>query len=88
MANKAYNAEMAQDNSLLEAALLGYETQLGKIKTAIADLQKRLGNAGPGGVPAPVVRTTHRKKHFISAEGRARIAEAQRKRWAAAKKRK
>ena len=75
-----------EDRSLLEAALVGYQSQLEKITSAIADLQKRLRYAGAGGVPAPVSKAPRRKKHRISAEGRARIAEAQRKRWAAAKK--
>ena len=74
------------DHSLLHAALLGYETQLSKIKHAIADIQQRLRYPGAGGVPAPVTRTARSKKRHISAEGRARIAEAQRKRWAAAKR--
>jgi hypothetical protein len=74
-----------QDTSLLEAALVGYQHQRETITAAIADLQKRVGNVGAGGVPAPAGRTP-RKKHRISAEGRARIAAAQRRRWAAAKK--
>ena len=74
------------DHSLFHAALLGYEHQLQQVTTAIADLQKRLRYAGAGGVPAPVVKTPRRKKHRISGEGRARIAEAQRARWAAMKK--
>jgi hypothetical protein len=76
------------DDSLLEAALVGYQAQAAKITAAIADIRKRLGRSGNGqrtpmplANPAPV-----RNKHHISAEGRARIAEAQRKRWAAAKK--
>jgi hypothetical protein len=75
-----------KDTSLLEAALVGYQAQLAQITAAIADLQKRLGKHRDGHVPAfPKAPATHRK-HQISAEGRARIAEAQRKRWAAAKK--
>ena len=81
---------MAQnDTSLLEAALVGYQVELARITGAIADLQKRLGkparrmtlNGGGGSIPTPF-----KKKHRISAEGRARIAAAQRKRWAAQKK--
>src|SRR5438067_13423705 len=75
-----------EDTSLLEAALVGYQSQLEKITSAIADLQKRLRYAGAGGVPAPVTRTPRRKKRTMSPEGRARIAEAQRKRWAEKKK--
>jgi hypothetical protein len=75
------------DRSLLEAALVGYTSQLSTITTAIADIHKRLGKKGPGAIPAPVERTAPRKKRQMSPEGRARIAAAQRKRWAAAKKR-
>jgi len=73
-----------EDRSLLEAALVGYTYQLSTIHTAIADIQRRLGNNN--GLPTPSGSTAPRKKHRISAEGRARIAEAQQKRWAAAKK--
>jgi hypothetical protein len=74
------------DRSLLEAALAGYTFQLSAITTAIADIQKRLGKVDVAGVPATAGRAAPRKKHRISAEGRARIAAAQRRRWAAAKK--
>ena len=77
------------DRSLLEAALVGYTAQLSAITTAIADIQKRLGKSykplGGGEVPGPFLKPA--KEHRISPEGRARIAAAQRKRWAAAKKR-
>ena len=76
------------DTSFLEAALAGYQAELDRITAAIAYLQKRLHRGGGGGgVPSPFTKApTARKKHRISAEGRARIAEAQRKRWAAARK--
>ena len=71
----------SDDRSLLEAALVGYESRRLTITTAIADIQKRLANKD--GLPASVAPP---KKHWLSAEGRARIAAAQRKRWAAAKR--
>jgi hypothetical protein len=80
---------MARDNSLLEAALRGYEAQAAQIEASIADIQKRLGIPGIGPVKIPGLGplvAAPRKKRRMSAEGRARIAEAQRKRWAAAKK--
>jgi hypothetical protein len=72
------------DNTLLEAALLGYQAEQKRIQAAIADLQKRIG----GGKSTVTTKSppVARKKHRISAEGRARIAAAQRKRWAASKK--
>jgi hypothetical protein len=78
-----------KDTSLLEAALVGYQAELAKITAAISDLQKRLGKHKDGHVRGTLLKAAAaRKEHRISAEGRARIAEAQRKRWAAAKKEK
>jgi hypothetical protein len=78
---------MAQhDQSLLEAALMGYEEQRRRIEAAIADLRGRLGGSKqPVKDSAPEAKPARKKRH-ISAEGRRRIAEAQRKRWAAQKK--
>jgi hypothetical protein len=76
-----------EDTSLLEAALVGYQAELTRITAAIADLQKRLGKRRDGHVPGTLAKApAARQMHRISAEGRARIAEAQRKRWAASKK--
>ena len=74
------------DFFILQAALEGYQTELARITAAITDLQKRLGKRGGDGIPGTFRKAPTRKTHHISAEGRARIAEAQRKRWAAAKK--
>ncbi len=75
------------DPGILQAALLGYQQQLQMIDTKIADLKRHLGvrSAAPAQPASP--SRTPQKKHRISAEGRARIAAAQRKRWAVAKKR-
>ena len=76
-----------EDVSILQAALIGYKTELARITAAIADLKKRLRVRGGSDVPGPFFKApAARKEHRISAEGRARIAEAQRKRWAAARK--
>ena len=75
------------DASLLEAALVGYQAELTRITSAMADIQKQLGHRNGRRVQLVAEPAVPRKKkHRISAEGRARIAEAQRKRWAAAKK--
>ena len=74
------------DPGILQAALLGYQQQLDEINAKIAELRRRLGGrttTSTGSAPAP---RAPQKKHRISAEGRARIAAAQRRRWAAAKK--
>lgn len=63
----------------LRMALVGYEAERLRIEAAIAGLRRRLGSKAPTSA-AP------QKKHRISPEGRARIAAAQRRRWAAARK--
>ena len=73
-----------EDPGILQAALVGYSRQLEAIDATIAELKRLLGrrSAALAGVSA----RPPQKKHRISPEGRARIAAAQRKRWAAAKK--
>ena len=73
------------DPEILHAALLGYQQQLQNINAKIAELKRHLG--GRGGAPAGAAARTAARRHRISPEGRARIAAAQRKRWAASKKR-
>jgi hypothetical protein len=73
-----------EDPGILQAALLGYQQQLEVINGKIAELKRRLG--GRSAAPTAVAARPPQKKHRISPEGRARIAAAQRKRWAAAKK--
>jgi hypothetical protein len=65
---------MTTDRGLLEAALLGYKQQLTETKAKMAEIRLLLGGA-PAAAPA--------KKRTISAAGRRRMAEGQRKRWAA-----
>ena len=72
---------MANDVSLLQAALLGYEQQRAEIVQRIADLRHQLGGR-KGTTPvavASVVSATGRRP--LSAVARKRIAAAQRKRW-------
>ena len=72
---------MKSDPSLLQAALIGYESQLAKIEEAMADLRRRI-KTGPDGGSAPASS----RKRILSAGARRRIAAAQKKRWAAYKK--
>jgi hypothetical protein len=65
---------MTHDRSFLEAALIGYGHQLALIGQAMAELRRRIGSTPP----PPAKRT----KRFLSVAARARIAAAQRKRWA------
>jgi len=71
---------MKADTSLLQAALLGYQSRHAEILTAMADIERQLG--GRASAP-PSEETGRRKRRPLSAAARKRIAAAQRKRWAA-----
>jgi colicin import membrane protein len=65
---------------IIRAAIDGYEAQKARIDLKIADLRAML----PGGAPEPAVATaTPKRGRKISAAARTRMAEGQRKRWAA-----
>ena len=70
------------DTSMLAAALMGYRSQLDHVNGKIEEIRSRLG----GRKVAAFIDGMPKRKHRISAAGRARIAEAQRKRWAKARK--
>ena len=74
------------DSATLQAALVGYQRQLEEIQAKMSELRRRLGTRTNGSIAVKTVRTQPRRKHRMSAEGRARIAAAQRARWAKAKK--
>ena len=69
---------------IIIAAILGFEEQKRHIDTTIAGLRAVL-SGGPA-EPASSLEAPKRKRRNMSAAARARIAEAQRKRWAASKK--
>ena len=76
------------DKATLEAALIGYEHELKRIESKMAELRQALRN---GQSPAPQaepsrVKAKQPKHHKMSEEGRARIAAAQRARWAKLKR--
>ena len=76
------------DKATLEAALVGYQQHLQQIEAKMAELRRMLGEK-PAAAPAAkrAKKAAPRKqKHRMSAEGRARIAAAQRARWAKVKK--
>jgi hypothetical protein len=75
-----------EDPGILQAALLGYQQQLEVVTAKIADLRRRLGGRSAASAPVIAPARSSQKKHRISPEGRARIAAAQRRRWAATKK--
>ena len=73
-------------NEMITAAIDGFEQQKARIDSQIAELRAML----PGTSAAPAASAAPRKagrrgRGKMSAEGRARIAEAQRKRWAVLK---
>jgi len=83
------------DNTILEMAIVGYQSQLEMISAKIADIKAQLGQRGPGRPKAVIATipaatgTDHagpQKRRTISKAGRARIAAAQRARWAAQKR--
>jgi hypothetical protein len=79
------------DAATLQAALAGYKQQLDEIEQKMAELRRRLGKPSSGGSAlrsvSPAAPTKRRgRKHRMSAEGRARIAAAQRARWAKTKR--
>jgi len=69
-------------NEIVAAAIEGFEAQKRRIDAQIAEL-RALGTDPEGEPSSGVPRKKTRRK--ISAAGRAAIAEAQRKRWAAKK---
>jgi hypothetical protein len=77
-----------KDNTILEMAIVGYQSELEKLSAKIADIKAQLGQGGPGWLKAAATGTDHaspQKRRTISKAGRARIAAAQRARWAAQK---
>jgi len=72
------------DAEFLAAAFAGYQQSLVEIETRIAELRKRIGGVAPVAA-APAVAPA-KKKRRLSAEGRARIVAATKKRWAAVRK--
>ena len=78
------------DKATLEAALVGYQQQLHAIESKMAELRRALRqapDAEPAAKPAAKTKTARKKtRHKMSEEGRARIAAAQRARWAKLKK--
>lgn len=81
------HAQPKVDN-ILEMAIVGYQSEVDKISAKIADIKAQLGQSGPGRPKAPATGTDQaapQKRRTISKAGRARIAAAQRARWAALK---
>ena len=76
------------DDNILEMAIVGYQSQLERLSAKIADIKAQLGKRGPGrpkATAAGMDAAVAHKRRTISKAGRARIAAAQRARWAAQK---
>ena len=67
---------MKNDVSLLQAALVGYQSQIAEMEKAMAEIRHKIG-ASP--VQTPNGSNAKRK---LSAAARKRISAAQKKRWA------
>jgi hypothetical protein len=77
---------MKTDDSLLRAALIGYQNELARIEQAMAEIRRQLG---PGsGSRSAASAPAKMPKRRLSAAARKRIAAAQKKRWAEYKKQK
>jgi hypothetical protein len=70
-------------HDIITAAIDGFEAQKKRIDAQIADLRQALTGNGARGLAAS--EPVHRKRK-MSAAARKRIADAQRKRWAAARR--
>jgi hypothetical protein len=71
--------KLKMERSILEAALVGLGHKIGELTQTIAEIKRLLG----GGTAAVQTQGTRRT---MSSSQRARIAAAQRKRWAVQKK--
>jgi hypothetical protein len=77
------------DQSLLVAALEGFEAQLARLELQIAQVKqltsgKKVRAASPVAA-APQEKGKRKKRREVSEDGRRRMAEAQKRRWAAAR---
>ena len=70
-------------NEILTAAILGFEEQKRRIDAQILELRAML--SGGTSKPTAIAEVPKRKRRKMSAAARKRMAEAQRKRWAASK---
>jgi hypothetical protein len=79
-------ARASHDQSTLQAALYGYEVQKQKIDEKIREVQAQLRGKTPTAAEKKTPKA--RVKRAMSPAARARIAAAQKKRWAEFHKRK
>src|ERR1035441_10659123 len=70
------------DPLLLQAALIGLQQMKAGIDGKISDIRRQLGTGKEAGAGEPAPKKAGRKKRRLSAEGRANIIAALKKRWA------
>lgn len=71
------------DKELLAAAVIGYQAQLKAIDEKIREIRSELGGSGQVAVISDRVTPAPTGKRTMSPDAKARIAAAQKKRWAA-----
>jgi len=75
------------DNEILAAAIEGFEAQKTRLDARIAEIRQKLGGSASSKASVPAATPeTGRKRRKMSAAARKRIADAQKKRWAAVRK--
>jgi hypothetical protein len=81
---------MITDASILQAALVGYQHEVDKLESKMAEIRRQLGIRKDGrrisATSPAIAQPSGRRRRPLSAAARARIAEAQRQRWAAVRK--
>lgn len=75
-----------EDTTILQMALVGYQFEIGKIDAKIHELQSLLKGKRSSAPSGAVEIGRSPVKRVLSDAARARIAAAQRKRWAAHRK--
>jgi hypothetical protein len=77
----------AEDQTILQMALVGYEIEKQKIEAKIKDIQAQLKGKRAAAPPATPEKKAPGAKRVLSPAARRRIAAAQKKRWAEHRKR-
>jgi hypothetical protein len=74
--------KQAEDLTILEMALVGYQVERQKIADKIGQIQAQLGGKAAPARSTGAVKSAGHAKRVLSAAARARISAAQKKRWA------
>jgi hypothetical protein len=74
------------DKEILAAAIEGFEAQKTRLDARIAEIRQKLGGGSSEEPASSAPPAAGRKRRKMSAAARKRIADAQKKRWAAVRK--